>query len=528
MGRDRNTRIRTAHWWPKILLLIFAAAVASPSFAQTVKLESELAPEVTASPTFGRLNAGVTLPLQLWFKHHNQAELNALIAAQQDPSSSQYRKWLAPDEFVRRFGASAAETDSVSKWLSAKGFQMTGGSARDGYLTFNGDVATIESAFNTRMMAYAADGSKFANLTAPEIPAPFAGTISGIRGLNNLEQAVPLHRQIEPSAGETWTNQSLAFGPPRAPEQIAYCPAAEPPATPEYHNPIWGTRFAPADIYTFYDETPLLPGTNGGGTGNDCIAIYDGSDTFTDIVNAFDTTFGLSPVNLSRVNVDGSAFGQYNGDETETLLDIEWAHAIAPGAPISLYLSADIPTAVERVLSDDACGAINISYGYCGGVAPSFFTGTLDPIFQQAAAQGISVFVSAGDQGAAGLNNRCSAASSRNVSEMSADPNVVSVGGTSFFPVFDGSGNDVGLVAESVWNDSDLLGGAGGGGVSGVFFKPAFQAVAGGPSGPMRAVPDVAMIASPERPGVFFFDDGKCIRGSSCGTDAPTLNVVGG
>ena len=126
-------------------------------------------------------------------------------------------------------------------------------------------------------------------------------------------------------------------------------------------------------------------------------------------------------------------------------------------------------TAIQRAVPDNACGAISISYGFCGE-SSAFYTGTLDPIFAQAAAQGQSVFVSSGDQGAAGIvlniaQTQCVVGKTRNASEMSADPNVTAVGGTEFTPAFDGSNNDLGSVAESVWNDSP---GASGGGKSGL------------------------------------------------------------
>ena len=91
--------------------------------------------------------------------------------------------------------------------------------------------------------------------------------------------------------------------------------------------------------------------------------------------------------------------------------------------------------------------------------------------------------------------------SSRNVSELSADPNVIAVGGTQFTPTYNSSGNDDGSVAESVWNQG---GGATGGGESAVFTKPAYQNGVT-PGDGMRDVPDIAMIAG--LPGVLLYVD---------------------
>jgi len=204
------------------------------------------------------------------------------------------------------------------------------------------------------------------------------------------------------------------------------CPATRAQAAiPQFNDPTLGQSFAPADFYEFYDET--ASSANGGGVGNDCIAIYAQSDLFSDIVSAFTTEFGLNAGSLSRVDTDGT-MGTYNGAETEALLDVEWSHSVAPAAPITLYLGQDLATAVQKSVNENACGSIDISFAICGGTADSIQS--LDNIFSQAASQGISVFVSAGDDGAAGLVGNCVTGTTRNVNEMSASPHVTSVGGT--------------------------------------------------------------------------------------------------
>ena len=96
-----------------------------------------------------------------------------------------------------------------------------------------------------------------------------------------------------------------------------------------------GIAFGPSDLYTFYNETPLLnAGTNG--NSGDCIAVAEDSDFNSNSVTLFDSNFSLAPANLTRVFPDGASPG-INGDEVEVLLDIEWAHAVAPGAPINVY-----------------------------------------------------------------------------------------------------------------------------------------------------------------------------------------------
>ena len=150
-------------------------------------------PEALRLPTFGDLPGTQILPLQIWFKPRNQTALNELLADQQNPNSPRYHQWLTPQEYTSRFGVTQQEYEKVARWLTREGFAVSGGSPRDGYLRFSGSVLTIGRAFNTRLMKFNASGSKFGNLRDPVIPAEFAPTIGSVRGLNNLERAVPLH-----------------------------------------------------------------------------------------------------------------------------------------------------------------------------------------------------------------------------------------------------------------------------------------------------------------------------------------------
>ncbi len=511
-----------AIWFALVAMVAFAGGAS----AQAIPLSGTVSPDALKLPTFGEAPSTQTLPLQIWFKPRNQAKLNALLAAQQNPKSPQYHKWLTPQEYTNRFGPTEADFNKVSHWLTTEGFQVTSGSPSTGAIKFSGSVLTVSRAFNTRITKFSADGKKFGNITDPELPAEYTSLIGNITGLNNLIRIVPLHPAplTAPRLGMGTLSSGLeGLGLRSEPEQLAFSPAAE---APQYNGGTLGDHFAPADAYTFYDETPLINGGITGSTGSDCIAIYAESDVFNNILTAFTNQFmSGNAVNLTRVNVDGATEGTYNGGETEALLDIEWAHSIAPSTPISLYLdnSGDaIVDAVNQAVTDNKCGTINISFSICGADS-GYYLSTEAPIFSKAASQGISIFVSAADKGA----DTCDLGTP-NVNEMSADPSAVSVGGTGFTPDFNGSGNDVGFVAESTWNDSNLGGGATGGGVSQVFSKPGFQDVSGGPSGTMRTVPDIAMIASPNLPGVFIYDDSDCIGGSGCGSDAPTLTIVGG
>jgi len=173
------------------MCVLISAPIAS---AQTVQLHGTVSPDTLRLPTFGDVVADAVMRLEIWFKPRDQAALNELLSAQQDPKSPEYHQWLSPQAYARRFGPSDADFNEVSQWLTAEGFQVKGGAASEGVIKFSGSVRTISRAFNTRIVKFSPDGSKFGNVADPEIPTEFANVIGSITGLNNLARIVPLHR----------------------------------------------------------------------------------------------------------------------------------------------------------------------------------------------------------------------------------------------------------------------------------------------------------------------------------------------
>lgn len=457
--------------------------------------------------------ADQVLAINISFQVRNRDALTRLLSELQEPASPRYHHWLTSAQFEARFGRKPAEVEAVRKWLESNGFQIERTSARE--IRSTATVAQAEGVFSTRIAA-SSDETAFGNVSDPQIPARFAGVIGAIGGLDNLLHWVPLgippksaHRPAQATTNPAIDSIYGVTGkpPPRVLAAVL--------SIPQYSGSR-GLGFGPSDLWTFYDEVGLLnAGTNGG--GGDCLALVETSDYPDSSVSLFGSNFSLPAASITRFFPDGSSPG-INGAELEALLDIEWGHAVAPGAAIRGYIGISLVHAIAQAVEDNTCGAISISYGFCGG-ASAFYTGTLGPLFKQAAAQGQSVFVASGDDGAAGLDATCAAGTSRNVSEMAADPNVTGVGGTQFTPNYDKNGNDVGDVPEAVWDD---FSGASGGGKSSIFAKPSYQKSVT-PADGMRDVPDIASGASPYGPGFYVgYDFGTgtplivcCVGGTS-------------
>ncbi len=476
-----------------VAIALCSIAGYSRASAQTVQLASTVSSEVLKLPNYGDLSSSQSLALQVWFKPHHQDQLSKLLADQQDPKSPQYHEWLTPQKYTERFGVTGQEFNRVSNWLTNEGFQVTGGSPANGYIKFSGSVLSIAHAFSARISKFSPDGSKYGNLGDPQIPAEYAGLVGTITGLNNLHASKPM---IAPSPDLTLAG---------------------------------ATAVGPADFYTFYDETPLQAA---GVTGTGCIAIVGDSDFNSGPIQAFNNQFGLpdNSSSITRVLADGSNPG-VNADETETLLDLEWSHAVAPGAATKYFLGNEsssvnggIVDALNAAVTDGSCAVISISFGLCG-VPGAFYTSTVANIVNQAQSQGQAIMVSTGDWGAAGLvlsGNQCVPGTTANVNELASNPLITSVGGTSLNAPFNAVGVITGYTSERVWddpNDGIPDGYAAGGGASAFFSKPSFQSGVT-PADSARDQPDVALLASLNFPGAFFYDD----DGSGVGV----LRLVGG
>ena len=455
----------------------------------------------------------------------NREQLQQLLADLQNPSSPDYHRFLTPKEFADRFGPT--DFAEVRDWLTAQGFHVTSTDVARRVIEFHGSAAEAERAFGTSIESFG--GTAFGNTSDPQIPARFAGVIGHIHGLDNMSGRRP---------GVTAANLKRV-APPEG--DAADSAASNPDSTvPGFDVPrIGGPLFGPTDFYTFYDETPLL---SAGLKGSGCIAIIGDSRVSPAAISTFASKFKVGASHLTTVLVDEGDPG-FNGDEIEAELDLEWSHAVAPGAALRLYVGDDatahtdaLVDAIQGALDENQCKVISISFGFCG-TSDSLFTEVLDPLFERAAAQGQSVITITHDFGAAYLDfdpgsQQCVVGGSRAVSEMAADPNVTAVSGTSFTAQWNGKGSIVGPTTERVWNDANEgfpNDGATGGGASRLFSKPDFQSGDGVPNDGMRDIPDLSLIASPHFPGSWVVVSSSCFKASGCnGTGGLSYARVGG
>ncbi|HEX7627047.1 MAG TPA: S53 family peptidase [Gaiellaceae bacterium] len=266
--------------------------------------------------------------------------------------------------------------------------------------------------------------------------------------------------------------------------------------------------YGPDQMRTAYGTQTLL---NAGfdGTGK-TIVIIDayGSPTLSVDLNNFDTVWGIPAPNFTQVAPFGIAPtdpANADGWAGETSLDVEWAHAIAPGAKILLVIAksnndSDILDATQYAIDNNVGDVVSQSFGEAEQCMSTSDLNRQHKLFRKAVSRGMTLFASSGDSGAA--QPTCDGSDVfKSVSTPASDPNVTGVGGTTLHA----DGTTGAYQSESTWNESDIFSDpsatppdyeavAGGGGQSVLFHRPLYQFLA--TRDRAREVPDVSYNAA--------------------------------
>ncbi|ADV83125.1 Ig-like domain repeat protein [Terriglobus saanensis] len=375
---------------------------------------------------------------------------------QQNPKSPNYHKWLTPAQYGEQFGVAAEDIQKINDWLTGHGFQLEEAVAGRNLVIFSGTHAQLKSAFHTTLHTYNLWGkSYFANANDPQIPTALADIVVGFTSLNNFPRS-PLHTkpQLVKRDSGAWVK-------------------ASPRSQPEFTTTDAGTLYhllAPYDLAAIYNITSLW---NAGidGTGQ-TIAIVSDSNINPADIDYFRATFGL-PAKKLNIIVYGSDPGM-NENENEADLDVQWSGAVAKNATIDLVVSADgtatngVDGAAVYIINNNLATILNVSYGLCEASMGTAGNQHYNTLWEQAAAQGITVLVATGDSGSATCDpNSQYAHGGLAVSGFASTPYNVAVGGTDFHSTFDNptaywnANNDPttlasskGYLPESAWNNS--------------------------------------------------------------------------
>jgi subtilase family serine protease len=275
------------------------------------------------------------------------------------------------------------------------------------------------------------------------------------------------------------------------------------------------TPFTPAEIRTNYDLAPVYAaGLTGTGRTIGIVDVY-GSPTIRGDLATFDAHFGIpAPPAFTIVEPAGTVprFNSSDADMVdwagETTLDVEWAHAMAPGADIVLAVTGvdevegtsgfpQIMEAEQYLIEHEHVSVISQSFAATEETFPTVASlMALRGVYGFAASRRVTVLAASGDSGASSeTSNGTGFYDHRVVNWPASDPFVTAVGGTRLF--LDSAGQEVDPT--QVWNDDGTALAvplAGGGGVSVPFARPSWQSGVAGIVGTRRGLPDVSMVAS--------------------------------
>jgi subtilase family serine protease len=459
-----------------------AAPLASTPRAGFVRLARSAHPLARPELEVGRVEPGRRLSnLSLFFKltPEQRRERDALAAAQLDRSSPLYHQWLTPETYRPRFGAKPADVARAMSWLAAQGLEVHRSSRLGTRVTFSGTAAQLEAAFQTELHYYRVAGEKhYAMAIAPAIPEDLADSVLSVYNTHDFVHR-PASRKVNAGAAARRAEVSGHY-------QLAFDAGPDASGTVDLLGPPdWATAY---DVAKLYD--PGIGGKALDGSGV-TIGIVGTAPIAQSDIDAFRANFGLpaSTVKMTLVPNTGAPSTAGFGGGVEAILDVEWSGGVAKGATINyVFTGADdfnVDDGTFYLIEENLAPVMSESYGGCeAGDLPSDADVT-EMNGTAANLMGITYMAAAGDSGAEdcggdfGADFGGSMGAGLYVDLPGAFPGVTSVGGTQFPSLLwsaQGSLVDAGL--EQVWNESNdpysnYGVGAGGGGISSVFTRPA-------------------------------------------------------
>ena len=433
-----------------------ASASATPNANARIALRNNITPGVSGRKATGTVASNRRISITLGLAVHDQAGLNAFVAAVSDPKSPLYKHYLTVPQFAARFGAPASAISAVTSYLRAEGLTVGAVYANHLAISVTGTAARVEKAFGVTLHTYHDAATKrdfYANATNPTLPASIAPDVVSVAGLSSYGLR---HSSVARKAS----------------------PSAVPHAT---------ANITPAKARGAYNLTSSISsGYNGSG---ETIGLVEFSAYTASNPAHYNSYYGLGATTASVVSVDGGTTDTSGDVEVE--LDIEVEYALAPKASVKVYEAPNSDAGEEALyaaLVSNDVDVISSSWGIYESGESSANLSSDNSSFEEAAAQGQSVYAASGDSGADDDG------SSLSVDFPASDPYVTGVGGTTLT-----------VTSANAWSSETAWSGSGGG-YSSDYSTPSFQASVN--STGQRAVPDVAADANPSS-GWYIYSEGS-------------------
>ncbi len=504
-----------------------------------------------------------------------EATLRELLDNQQNKASANFHAWLTPQQFAAQFGPADSDVQAVTQWLTTHGFKDVKVGAGKTAIEFSGNVGQLRETFHTDIHKFMVRGeTRNANISDPQIPAALAPVVAGVAGLTNFRPRAHIHKlgtfrrtkathEVKPLF--TFTDCGMTGSMP--------CYAV-----------------GPGDFAKIYNvPSAIIPnGTNvatPAGAGQTIVVVGD-SNINPDDFNQFRSLFGLPNIPIIvMVNGPDPGVSGPDGDEIEADLDTQVSGMVAPNAQIILVVTeqpdsgvgaAGVDLSVLYAVNNNLAPVVSKSFGLCEAFEGTSGNQLENALWEQAAAQGITGMVSAGDNGSAACDPSTSnldvAAFGQAVSGDASTPFNVAVGATDFNSSLPNYGTTfwgpnapvtqtsaLGYIPEITWTEScasggvnacttaiidqnsegltstgpDLVAGAGGPSNCSVstedadgdvtcdsgYPKPSWQTGLGVPNDGARDIPDVVLFGSNGVNGSFYI---ICEQDANTGTGSST------
>jgi len=477
-----------------------------------------------AIKNMGPVDPTSTIDVAIWLNVHDKSAMDALAQELYNPKSPNYRHWLTPSQFAAQFGPTAAEAKTVEDFFTSHNLSIVTVGPDNFFVRAEGTVANVQKAFHVLLNNYQLNGQIVrGNTSDPMVEGPAGPLVAAVYGLDSLQYTHPYMTRTSSPIGKPAASGKTS--PPKSTSNASSIITSNcftgtrtesfttsgtiPTATYTgngYTESTVGCGYSPAEIQTAYNLAGLYK-EGFDGTGQTIVIIdWCGSPTIESDANAFSATFGLPKLTSATFKqIPYPKPATCSAPDPEINIDVEWSHAVAPGAAIDLVIPPtaefdDVDAAVLYAVVKQLGSVVSGSYGSTEIYTPVNILDTESLTSEAAALLGESIQFSSGD----GADGSFGGSGTPSVSAPADSPYATAVGGVSVRLNSDntirwqtGWGTNENLLYEDGYVSDPPAGfsyGGSGGGPSAFFKKPWYQASL---PGKFRQVPDISWLADP-------------------------------
>jgi subtilase family serine protease len=508
-----------------VLAITFLAAARMAHSATGQSIPNNTPTFVRTAPDVGAADPSETIGVTVWLNVHNQQGLDSVTEELYNPASPRYRAWLSFAEIRADYAPTSQEANTVKEFLSAHKLSVMLVDPNNFFVRAVGTVAQVSAAFQVQLRNFNVRGKVVrANTTDPYVDDAAAPFVHLVSGLSNQQSEITPIQTRTPSANASSPSRSLTDQSSPSSAFTSNCfqaPTAESVTTNgglpaasfkgnSYSTSPGGCAYTPSEIYEAYNLSALYKEGHDGHGQNVVIFEICNTATIQSDANAFSSQFGLPALTSANFQViEYPVPAPCDYPDLEESLDVEWAHAIAPGANIVVLVTPnfaadsgfaqDIDFALLYTVSNHLGNIMSFSYGLPETDFASADLSETNLLAEIAAASGIAVNTSSGDNG-----DYTEYGIPATVLYPASGQYTTAVGGISL--ALNGSNA---IKWQSGWGmNTNLLDSSGlvsdppvasfylgsGGGPSAFFSKPSFQHQLKGGS---RMLPDISWLADP-------------------------------